>query len=380
MQIYLPIAEVSVSSLLLLLIGAMVGLLSGMFGVGGGFILTPLLFFIGIPPAVAVASAANQIAGSSFSAFLGHLRRKTVDFKMGLVMLAGGLIGSSLGVAIFTRLRTLGQFDLVVSLLYVVMLGTIGGLMLAESLRELRRRNDPNAVLVPRRRHTWAHGLPLKMRFHTSKLYVSAIPPFVIGAVVGILGAVMGVGGGFIMVPAMIYLIGMPTKVVVGTSVFQFLFVTGFTAVMHATQSGTVDVMLALILLVGGVIGAQVGVNLAARLRAEQLRILLALLVVGVCLKLFADLVLKPDELFSIDGELAPCCGWRFSSSGSWPPRPSPRRRPWSPASRPTRSRSTPPSTARSSSSSARSAATRRRRPTPGRSTSSSPSRARRAA
>ena len=193
----------------------------------------------------------------------------------------------------------MGQFELVVSLLYVVLLGVIGALMLVESVRALRRRNDPNAVLVPRRRHTWAHGLPLKMRFRTSKLYVSAIPPFVIGAVVGILAAIMGVGGGFIMVPAMIYLIGMPTKIVVGTSVFQFLFVTGFTAVLHAVQNGTVDVLLALILLVGGVIGAQIGVGLAARLRAEQLRILLALLVVGVCLKLFADLVIRPDELFS---------------------------------------------------------------------------------
>ena len=204
------------------------------------------------------------------------------------------------GVQIFTVLRQMGQFELVVSLLYVVLLGVIGTLMLIESVRAIRRRNDPNAVLVPRRRHTWAHGLPLKMRFQTSKLYVSAIPPFAIGAVVGILAAIMGVGGGFIMVPAMIYLIGMPTKVVVGTSVFQFLFVTGFTAVMHATQSGTVDVMLALVLLVGGVIGAQIGVNLAARLRAEQLRILLALLVVGVCLKLFADLVVRPDEIYSI--------------------------------------------------------------------------------
>ena len=218
---------------------------------------------------------------------------------MGLVLLAGGLLGSSLGVAIFTRLRTLGQFDLFVSLLYVILLGTIGSLMLVESARTLRRRNDPNAVLVPRRRHTWAHGLPLKMRFRASNLYVSAIPPFVVGFLVGILGATMGVGGGFIMVPAMIYIIGMPTKVVVGTSVFQFLFVTAFTAVMHAVQSATVDVMLAVILLVGGVIGAQIGVGLAARLRAEQLRILLALLVVGVSLKLFADLVIKPEELFS---------------------------------------------------------------------------------
>ena len=300
MQIYLPIAEVSVSGPGLLLIGAMVGMLSGLFGVGGGFILTPLLFFIGIPPAVAVASAANQIAGSSFSAFLAHWRRRTVDFRMGLVLLAGGVLGSTAGVEAFTLLRAAGQFELVVSLLYVVMLGTIGGLMLAESLRAIRRAGDPNAALAPRRRHTWAHGLPLKMRFHTSKLYVSAIPPFVIGVVVGVLAAIMGVGGGFIMVPAMIYLIGMPTKVVVGTSVFQFLFVTGFTAVLHAVQSGTVDVLLALILLIGGVIGAQIGVALAARLRAEQLRILLALLVVGVCLKLFADLIIRPDELFSL--------------------------------------------------------------------------------
>ncbi len=300
MQIYLPIAEVSANGLVLLLIGTMVGLLSGMFGVGGGFILTPLLFFIGIPPAVAVASAANQIAGSSFSAFLAHVKRKTVDFRMGFVLLIGGLLGSALGVQAFTALREKGQFELVVSLLYVILLGTIGGLMLMESLRALRRRNDPNAVLIPRRRHTWAHGLPLKMRFRTSNLYVSSIPPFVIGALVGVLAAIMGVGGGFIMVPAMIYLIGMPTKVVVGTSVFQFLFVTGFTAVLHAVQSGTVDVLLALILLVGGVIGAQIGVALAARLRAEQLRILLALLVVGVCLKLFADLIIKPEELFSL--------------------------------------------------------------------------------
>ncbi len=300
MQIYLPIAEVSVDAFLLLGIGAMVGVLSGMFGVGGGFILTPLLFFIGIPPAVAVASAANQIAGSSFSALLAHLRRKTVDFRMGTVLLLGGLLGSLVGVQIFTALKAAGQFDLVISILYVVLLGAIGGLMFAESLRALRRAKDPNAMLAPRRRHTWAHGLPLKMRFRTSQLYVSAIPPFVIGALVGVLAAIMGVGGGFIMVPAMIYIIGMPTKVVVGTSVFQFLFVTSFTTVMHAVQSRTVDALLAVILLVGGVIGAQVGVNLASRLRAEQLRILLALLVLVVCAKLFLDLVLTPSDIYSI--------------------------------------------------------------------------------
>jgi uncharacterized membrane protein YfcA len=300
MQIYLPIAEVSVDGLLLFGIGSMVGLLSGMFGVGGGFILTPLLFFIGIPPAVAVASAANQIAGSSFSAFLAHMRKKTVDFRMGLVLLVGGILGSAIGVQIFTILRRNGQFELAVSLLYVIMLGTIGGLMLVEGLRAMRRRNDPNAMLVPRKRHTWAHGLPLKVRFRTSQLYVSAIPPFVIGALVGILAAVMGVGGGFIMVPAMIYLIGMPTKVVIGTSVFQFLFVTAFTTILHAVQSQTVDALLALILLIGGVIGAQVGVVVGTRLRADQLRILLALLVLVVCLKLFADLVIRPADLYSL--------------------------------------------------------------------------------
>ena len=300
MQIYLPIAEVSVDVLLLLGIGTMVGILSGMFGVGGGFILTPLLFFIGIPPTVAVASAANQIAGSSFSALLAHLKRKTVDFKMGTILFLGGLLGSWIGVRLFTLLRSAGQFELVISLLYVAMLGTIGGLMLAESIKALRRAKDPNAGLARRRRHTWAHGLPLKMRFRVSQLYVSAIPPFVIGAIVDILAAVMGVGGGFVMVPAMIYIIGMPTQVVVGTSVFQFLFVTSFTTILQSVENKSVDVVLALILLVGGVVGAQIGVQFAAKLRAEQLRILLALLVLAVCLKLALDLVIRPDEIFSI--------------------------------------------------------------------------------
>jgi uncharacterized protein len=300
MQIYLPIAEISVNAFLLLGIGGMVGVLSGLFGVGGGFILTPLLFFIGVPPAVAVASAANQIAGSSFSALLVHLRRKTVDMKMGLVLLAGGLVGSAGGVEVFQNLSRAGQFELTVSLLYVVLLSAIGALMLLESLRAMRRRNDPNALLVTHKRHSWAHRLPLKMRFRTSQLYVSAIPPFVIGAFVGLLAAIMGVGGGFIMVPAMIYLIGMPTKVVIGTSVFQFLFVTGFTTILQAVQNHSVDVVLALLLLVGGVIGAQIGANFGARLRADQLRILLALLVMGVGAKLGLDLVLRPDELYSL--------------------------------------------------------------------------------
>ena len=300
MQIYLPIAEISVNALLLLGIGGMVGVLSGLFGVGGGFILTPLLFFLGVPPGVAVASASNQIAGSSFSAFLAHLQKKNVDFRMGFVLLAGGVVGSLAGVELFGVLRRSGQFELVVSLLYVLLLGTIGVLMLIESLRALRRRNDPNALLIARKRHTWAHGLPLKMRFRTSQLYVSAIPPFVIGLVVGVLAAIMGVGGGFIMVPAMIYLIGMPTRIVIGTSVFQFLFVTGFTAVLQAWKNQSVDVVLSVLLLLGGVIGAQVGANLATRLRAEQLRILLALLVIGVGARLALELVLEPAELFSL--------------------------------------------------------------------------------
>lgn len=300
MQIYLPIAEISVNALLLLGIGGMVGVLSGLFGVGGGFILTPLLFFLGVPPGVAVASASNQIAGSSFSAFLAHLQKKNVDFRMGFVLLAGGVVGSLAGVELFGVLRRSGQFELVVSLLYVVLLGTIGVLMLIESLRALRRRNDPNALLIARKRHTWAHGLPLKMRFRASQLYVSAIPPFVIGALVGVLAAIMGVGGGFIMVPAMIYLIGMPTRIVIGTSVFQFLFVTGFTAVLQAWKNQSVDVVLSVLLLLGGVIGAQIGANLATRLRAEQLRILLALLVIGVGARLALELVLEPAELFSL--------------------------------------------------------------------------------
>lgn len=300
MQIYLPIAEISVNALLLLGIGGMVGILSGLFGVGGGFILTPLLFFLGVPPAVAVASASNQIAGSSFSAFLAHLQKKNVDFRMGLVLLAGGVGGSVAGVELLRSLRRSGQFELVVSLLYVLLLGTIGVLMLVESLRALRRRGDPNALLIKRRRHTWAHGLPLKMRFRVSQLYVSAIPPFVIGVLVGVLAAIMGVGGGFIMVPAMIYLIGMPTRIVIGTSVFQFLFVTGFTAVLQAWKNQSVDVVLSVLLLVGGVIGAQVGATLATRLRAEQLRILLALLVIAVGLRLGLDLVLEPAELYSL--------------------------------------------------------------------------------
>ena len=301
MQIYLPIAEVSVNAFLLLGLGGIVGVLSGMFGVGGGFFMTPLLFFIGIPPAVAVATEANQIVASSFSGVLAHLKRKTVDLRMGTVLLIGGLVGAAVGVQIFAALTAIGQVDLLVKLCYVVFLGIIGGLMFFESLRAIRRARSPaGAAALPRRHRGWIHALPLKMRFRTSGLYISVIPPLVVGVFVGVLAAIMGVGGGFIMVPAMIYLLGMPTKVVVGTSLFQIIFVTGFATLMHATTNYTVDMVLAVLLLVGGVIGAQIGAAIGVKLKAEQLRILLSIMVLLVCGKLAFDLLVTPDELYVI--------------------------------------------------------------------------------
>jgi len=301
MQIYLPIAEVSVNAFLLLGIGGVVGILSGMFGVGGGFLMTPLLFFIGIPPAVAVATGANQIVASSISGVLAHFRRKTVDLKMGTVLLVGGILGAAAGVQIFAAMKAVGQVDLLVTLFYVVFLGAIGGLMFMEALGAIlrARRAGPNPQPT-RSRHSRLSGQPLKMRFRTSGLYISVIPPFLVGAAVGVLSAIMGVGGGFIMVPAMIYLLGMPTKVVVGTSLFQIIFVTGFSTLMHATTTYSVDVALAVLLLVGGVLGAQLGTRIGLKMKAEQLRILLALLVLGVCLKLGLDLVLRPSEIYSV--------------------------------------------------------------------------------
>lgn len=299
MQIYLPIAEVSVNIFLLLGLGGIVGVLSGMFGVGGGFLMTPLLFFIGIPPAVAVATEANQIVASSFSGVLAHLKRKTVDLRMGTVLLIGGLIGAALGVVVFNYLRSLGQVDLLVKLCYVVFLGIIGGLMFIESLNAIRRSKKPGARAT-RRKHTWIHNLPFKMKFRISGLYISVIPPLLVGVAVGILAAIMGVGGGFIMVPAMIYLLGMPTKVVVGTSLFQITFVTAFTTMLHATTNYTVDVVLAVLLLVGGVIGAQIGTRIGVKIQAEQLRIMLAIMVLAVCFKLGLDLLLQPAELYSL--------------------------------------------------------------------------------
>ena len=299
MQVYLPIAEVSVNIFLLIGLGGLVGILSGLFGVGGGFLMTPLLFFIGIPPAIAVAAEANQIVASSFSGALAHLRRKAVDLKMGWILVSGGLIGSGIGVQIFKVLRDLGQVELLVTVCYVFFLGIIGSLMLWESVRALIRSNN-NSRPIKIKRHNWVHRLPLKIRFRTSNLYISCIPPFIIGALVGFLAAIMGVGGGFILVPVMIYIIGMPTKVVIGTSLFQIIFVTGFTTLLHSTQNYSVDALLALILLIGGVVGAQIGTRLGVYLKAEQLRILLALLVLAVCIKLGLELLIEPAELFSL--------------------------------------------------------------------------------
>jgi uncharacterized membrane protein YfcA len=301
MQIYLPIAEVSVNAFLLLGLGGIVGILSGMFGVGGGFLMTPLLFFIGIPPAVAVATEANQIVASSFSGVLAHFKRKTVDLRMGTVLLIGGLVGAALGVMVFNYLKAQGQVDLLVKLCYVVFLGVIGGLMFFESLNAIR--NVKKGKAPKRKKHNWIHGLPLKMRFRVSGLYISVIPPLIVGVLVGILAAIMGVGGGFIMVPAMIYLLGMPTKVVVGTSLFQIIFVTAFTTMLHATTNFTVDIVLAVLMLVGGVIGAQIGTRIGVKMKAEQLRILLAIMVLAVCGKLALELLLQPAELYSIAAE-----------------------------------------------------------------------------
>jgi uncharacterized membrane protein YfcA len=299
--LYLPIAEMSVNILVLLGMGAAVGFLSGMFGVGGGFLITPLLIFYNIPPAVAVATGANQIVASSVSGVLSHLKRGGVDFKLGSVLLAGGLIGSTAGVYIYSLLRGIGQLDLIVSILYVVFLGTVGGLMLFESVKALRRARSGEVVSLRRPgQHIWVHKLPFKMRFKTSRLYVSVVPVLALGAMIGMLAAIMGVGGGFIMVPAMIYLLKVPTNVVIGTSLFQIIFVAAYTTVVQAVTNQTVDVMLALLLMIGGVAGAQYGARAGQRLRGEQLRAMLAILVLLVALRLAYTLFVVPDELFTL--------------------------------------------------------------------------------
>jgi uncharacterized membrane protein YfcA len=300
-SIYLPIAELSANIFVLFGMGIAVGFLSGMFGVGGGFLMTPLLIFYNIPPAVAVATGTNQIVASSISGTLAHLRRGTIDIKLGIVLLIGGIVGSGLGVAIFTWLRNIGQLDLIISILYVVFLGSIGSMMVTESISARRRvkAGGKSDVRKPGQ-HNWIHGLPFKMRFRKSKLYLSAIPVLVIGFGIGVLVSVMGVGGGFIMVPALIYLLHVPTNVVIGTSLFQIIFVTAFTTVLQSATNQTVDIILALVLMVGGVIGAQFGAAAGLRLRGDQLRALLGLLVLSVCLRMAFELVVTPANPYSI--------------------------------------------------------------------------------
>ena len=301
MYIYLPIAEVSMHIAVIIGLGGGVGFLSGMFGVGGGFLMTPLLIFLGVPPAIAVSTEANQIVASSVSGVIAHWRRGNVDFKMGGILLAGGVVGSSLGVLLFSILRDIGQIDLVIKLSYVVFLGLIGGMMLLESIRAILRTRQAGARRGKLHQHNWLHGLPFKMRFRKSKLYISALLPFFLAAMVGVLSAIMGVGGGFILVPAMIYLLGMPTYVVIGTSLFQIIFVTANITVLQAVQTQTVDFVLAGLLLFGAVIGSQIGARFGTRLKGEQLRGLLALMVLGVSVKLGIELITTPVDVFAVE-------------------------------------------------------------------------------
>ena len=297
-QVYLPIAEMSVDALLLVGIGFGVGWLSGLFGVGGGFLLTPVLLLIGIPAQVAVASGANQTLGASVSGLMAQARRGNVDWMMGGVLVAGGLLGSVVGVQLFALLRRLGQVDAAVALFYVVVLGVVGCLMMMESLRAIRRRR----AAQPRRlhQHSWAHGLPFKLRFRKSRLYISVIPPLAVGFGIGVLSAVMGVGGGFMLVPAMIYILGMPTAVVIGTSLFQVVCVTASVTFLQAIQVGGVDIVLTLLLLLGAVAGAQFGASMGTRLRGEETRALLGALVLAVAGALLWDLLRVPANLFSV--------------------------------------------------------------------------------
>jgi uncharacterized membrane protein YfcA len=299
MEIYLPIAQMPVDPLVVLAMGAFVGLLSGLLGIGGGFLMTPLLMFIGIPPAVAVATQSNQLVAASVSGVIAHWRRRNVDFKLGLVMLLGGGIGSAIGVALFAKLKALGQIDLVISLTYVLFLGLVAVLMMIDNFRVLVLHRNVTA----RRKlheHNALHRLPLRVRFPRSRLYISALLPLGIGFVGGLMVAIMGIGGGFILVPAMIYLLGMPIGLVAGTSLFQIIFTTGITTFLQAITTHAVDIVLAAVLIVGGVVGAQVGTRLGHLLKPEYSRLAHASIVAAVAVKLAFDLFTKPENLFSV--------------------------------------------------------------------------------
>jgi uncharacterized membrane protein YfcA len=297
-MIYLPIAEMPVDVLVVLLVSGVVGFVSGLVGVGGGFIMTPALIFLGIPSPVAVATGASQIAATSFSGMISLARRKSVDWRMGLLLSIGGVAGSVSGVSLFHRLLAIGQLDLIISLCYIVLLALIGALMLMESIAVIYKRPNPSRAIFSRSARRMTNRLPFRMRFPRSGLYISVVPPLALGFFIGALAAIMGVGGGFILAPAMIYLLRMPTNVVIGTSLFQILIVTAFIVLLQATMTHTVDLVLSAILMLGGVVGAQLGSRLGARLRGEQIRAILGAILAVWSAKFLFDLVVAPPELY----------------------------------------------------------------------------------
>ena len=299
MEIYLPIAGLSLDIFVLFLLGLVVGILSGLFGVGGGFLMTPLLILMGIPPAVAVASEANHILAASFSGLLAHIRRYNVDFKMGFILLIGGVLGSALGVLVLKKLLDIGQEKFFITSAYIIVLASVGIWMLIESINTIKKKRSGKKKRL--HEHIWLHGLPFKVRFRKSHLYISVIPPLFIGFFIGILSSIMGVGGGFILVPAMIYILGMPTQIVVGTSLLQIVFVTGVATILHSYVNQTVDVMLSSLLLLGAVIGAQIGTKIMVHLNGEQIRFLLSVIILLVAFVLIGEVVVTPNEMFVIE-------------------------------------------------------------------------------
>jgi uncharacterized protein len=300
-QIYLPIAELPVNVFLVFTMGIAVGFISGMFGIGGGFLMTPLLIFIGVSPAVSVATVTSHIAASSFSGVINYWRRRAIDLALAVMLLAGGFVGTAAGVWLFTVLRSVGQLDLAIGLSYVILLSAVGSLMIAESVHAImRERHGKPAELRRPGSHTWFHGLPFKLRFKQSRIYVSVIPIWIIGFLIGFIGAVMGIGGGFLLVPMLIYLLRVPTAVVIGTSMVLTLVTMASATILHALTNHLVDAVLALILMVGGVIGAQFGARAGQNMRGERLRLLLGLLVLAVGLRFAVGLVLTPDDAYSI--------------------------------------------------------------------------------